>query len=86
MVTTTISSKGQITVPLAVRKALGLRPGVKLEVRLGKDAEFVVSKAANKSFFSQFKGACRKQAPWKSGREAVDEMRGPVVRGDVDPS
>jgi len=85
-VTTTISSKGQITVPLAVRKALGLRPGAKLEIRLGKEAEFIVSKAADKSFFGQFKGVCRKQAPWKSGREAVDAMRGPAVRGDVDPS
>jgi AbrB family looped-hinge helix DNA binding protein len=83
---TTISSKGQITVPVAVRKALGLHPGAKLDIRLGNNAEFIVSRATGKSFFSEFKGICRKKAPWPSGREAVEKLRGPVGHGDVDSS
>jgi AbrB family looped-hinge helix DNA binding protein len=81
---TTISSKGQITVPMAVRKALGLHPGAKLEVRLGHNAEFIVSRATDESFFSDFKGICRKKAPWRSGREAIEKLRGNVGDGDVD--
>lgn len=79
---TTISSKGQITVPLAVRKALGLRAGTKLELRLRKDAEIILSKAAKESHFSKFKGMCRKGAPWQSGQEAVNKLRGSISAGD----
>jgi AbrB family looped-hinge helix DNA binding protein len=81
--TTTISSKGQITVPVQVRKALALRPGVKLKIEL-KNSAFLVSKAPEKSFFAQFRGRCSRQAPWKSGDLALEKMRGPVSRKDVD--
>lgn len=78
--TTTISSKGQITVPIEIRKALALRPGVKLQVRLGKKAEFIVSKAARESVFAQFRGMARQRSPWKSGDDARDALRGPSPR------
>ena len=39
--TTTISSKGQITVPVRIREALGLVPGTRLELELGPGATFV---------------------------------------------
>jgi AbrB family looped-hinge helix DNA binding protein len=78
--TTTISSKGQITVPIEIRKALALRPGVKLRVRLGKKAEFIVSKDASKSVFAQFRGMARHRSPWKSGDAARDALRGPIPR------
>jgi AbrB family looped-hinge helix DNA binding protein len=80
--TTTISSKGQITVPIEIRKALALRPGVKLQVRLGKKAEFIVSKATTESVFAQFRGVARRRAPWKSGDAARDVLRGPIPKGD----
>jgi antitoxin PrlF len=83
---TTISSKGQITVPRAVRKALGLHPGAKLEIRLGNSGEFIVTRVTTESFFSQFKGISQKKAPWRSGREALEKLRGPLGRGDVDPA
>ena len=36
---TTVSSKGQIVLPVAVRKALGLKPGMRVTVKLdGKKA------------------------------------------------
>lgn len=81
--TTTISSKGQITVPAKIRKALALRPGVKLAIRMGKNSSFIVTKAAEKSFFAQFKGICAHRSPWKNGDEAMEDLRGSVPRGDV---
>jgi AbrB family looped-hinge helix DNA binding protein len=81
--TTTISSKGQITVPVQIRKALALRPGVKLTIQL-KNSAFIVSKAPEKSFFAQFRGRCSRRAPWKSGDLAMEKMRGPISRGDID--
>jgi antitoxin PrlF len=81
---TTMSSKGQITVPRAVRKALGMQPGAKLEVRLGDSGQFIVTRVTTESFFGQFKGIAKKKAPWPSGREALDKMRGSPGRGDVD--
>ena len=84
--TTTISSKGQITVPVKIRKALALRPGVKLSIRLNKNSSFVVSKASEKSFFAQFQGIAKKGAAWKNSEIAMQEtLRGPVPRGDVNP-
>lgn len=74
--TTTISSKGQITVPVKIRKALALRPGVKLSIRLNKNSSFVVSKASEKSFFAQFQGIAKERAPWKSGDAAREALRG----------
>ena len=74
-VTTTISSKGQITVPVKIRKALALRPGAKLTIRLGKESEFIVSKATEESFFARFQGMAKARAPWKSGDAARDKLR-----------
>lgn len=73
--TTTISSKGQITVPVKIRKALALRPGAKLTIRLGRDSEFIVSKAAEKSFFARFQGTAKARASWKSGDAAREKLR-----------
>ncbi|MEP6821004.1 MAG: hypothetical protein ABI946_01500 [Chthoniobacterales bacterium] len=83
--TTTISSKGQITVPIKIRKALALVPGAKLSIRLSKDSTFVVSKASEKSFFAQFKGRCRRKAPWKNSEVALKELRGPIRPEEVGP-
>jgi AbrB family looped-hinge helix DNA binding protein len=80
--TTSISSKGQITVPVEIRKALALHPGVKLQVRLGKKAEFIVSKAPRESVFAQFRGVARKRAPWKSGDAAREALRSPIPKGE----
>jgi AbrB family looped-hinge helix DNA binding protein len=78
--TTTISSKGQITVPIQIRRALALRPGVKLQVRLGQKAEFIVSKAPGVSVFAKFRGVARQRAPWKTGDAARDALRGSVSK------
>jgi AbrB family looped-hinge helix DNA binding protein len=37
MGTTSVTSKGQVTIPLALRKELGIRQGSKLEFKLVRD-------------------------------------------------
>jgi AbrB family looped-hinge helix DNA binding protein len=73
--TTTISSKGQITVPNSVRRALGLSPGTRLKVRLAPRGGFLVTKDATEDFFGRFKGVRRKQAKWPSGDAALAALR-----------
>ena len=82
---TTISSKGQITVPAAVREALGLVPGTKLELELGPRGTFIARKAVGSGFFARFQGlAAGARVPYKDSRPATDLLRGPVAKGDVD--
>ena len=83
--TTTISSKGQITVPVGVREALGLAPGTKIKLRLGPKGTFIAEKASTGSFFSKFQGIGRTaKVPYRDSREAMKVMRGPVENGDLD--
>ena len=42
MSTTTLTSKGQLTLPKAVRDRLGLKPGDKLSCRIAGDDEIVI--------------------------------------------
>jgi AbrB family looped-hinge helix DNA binding protein len=37
--TTRVSSKGQVVIPAAVRRQLGLRPGEELQVEIGSEVE-----------------------------------------------
>jgi len=83
--TTTISSKGQITVPVGVRVALGLLPGTKLSLKLGPKGTFIARKAPGESFFSQFQGIGKNEkVPYRDSRAAMDVLRGPVESGDLD--
>jgi AbrB family looped-hinge helix DNA binding protein len=80
--TTTISSKGQITVPVNIRDALGLTPGTKLEIELGPDGVFLARKVASEDFFAKFQGI---GIPvFRDGDEAMEILRGPVEPGDID--
>lgn len=83
--TTTISSKGQITVPVDVRVALGLLPGTKLSLKLGPRGTFIAQKASGESFFTKFQGIGKKAGvPYRDSDEAMDVLRGPVEKGDLD--
>ena len=83
--TTTISSKGQITVPVSVRKALGLLPGTKIVLKLGTKGTFIAKKSAGGSFFSHFQGIGKTaKVPYRDSRAAMDVLRGPVGKGDLD--
>jgi antitoxin PrlF len=83
--TTTISSKGQVTVPVALRELLGLTPGTQLAFEAGPRGTLVVRKTTHGSFFAKFQGAGKKASvPYRDSQEAMDTLRGPVEKGDVD--
>lgn len=43
--TTTLTSKGQVTIPKHIRKALGLGPGSAVEFAVNREGEIVIHKA-----------------------------------------
>ena len=45
-----ISTKGQIVLPIAVRKALGLKPGMRVEVKLDGKRALLTPAPAARSF------------------------------------
>jgi AbrB family looped-hinge helix DNA binding protein len=82
---TTISSKGQITVPVSVREALGLVPGTRIDIELGPEGAFVARKAAGESFFAKFQGIGKAAGlPFRDSREAMEVLRGKPAKGDID--
>ena len=72
-----ITSKGQITVPLAIRQALGVQPGDTLLFESGKDGIRVRPRRA-RSAFAKYRGIGNKGIG--SGKKAINrwvkEMRG----------
>ena len=76
----TITSKGQITLPAAVRKALKIKTGDKLDIEVTEDGEIlgkpvsndlaslanVLPKAKRKLSLSEMDAAIRKEAAKKS--------------------
>ncbi|HRP97540.1 MAG TPA: AbrB/MazE/SpoVT family DNA-binding domain-containing protein [Rhodocyclaceae bacterium] len=42
--TTTLTSKGQVTIPKRIRDALGLAPGCKVEFAVNRDGDVVIHK------------------------------------------
>jgi AbrB family looped-hinge helix DNA binding protein len=58
-VSATVTSKGQVTIPKAVRDLLDLQPGTGVEFRLANDGTIVLERADKKptqSFFAKFRG------------------------------
>jgi AbrB family looped-hinge helix DNA binding protein len=56
---TTMTSKGQVTIPKALREHLGLRPGQGVDFDLAADGRVVVSKAGRarpRSRFAKLRG------------------------------
>ncbi len=49
MSTVLISAKGQIVLPIAVRKALGLKPGMRVAVNLDRKKALIMSAPAKKA-------------------------------------
>lgn len=58
---TTVTSKGQVTIPKPVRDLLGITPGVAVEFNLEPDGRVVLTKAGSKrhppSRFARLRGA-----------------------------
>lgn len=77
-----VSSKGQVTIPKEIRQRLGLGPGVEIHFEV-VDGAAVLTKAANRSSaIWQWVGYFQREGidfPYKDSLDAVAHMRG---RGD----
>ena len=73
---TTVTSKGQVTIPVAVRTRLGIQPGNAVEFELASDGRVVLRKLDGdppKSRFEQLRGLA---GPGLSTDEVMALMRG----------
>jgi antitoxin PrlF len=74
-VETTVTSKGQLTLPQPIREALGIAAGTVLEVELGSQGSVVLRKKATPGFFDRFVGLKADNAPFTNGDEAREALR-----------
>ncbi len=72
---TRITTKGQVTVPKAVRERLGLRPGDELEF-VEENGTYRVRKRVDPDVFKKYRGYLREWA----GQDSDDLVRG--MRGE----
>ena len=72
---TTVSTKGQVTLPIEVRQELGIDAGTVLEVERAPGGGILLRKRAQPGFFDQFVGLKAKDAPFSSGDEAREALR-----------
>lgn len=73
----TVTSKGQITIPLRIRRKLELRKGTVLE--FDEDAECLkATKCVDAGRMRAVIGIAKKELAGKSGAEWIDTLRGPV--------
>lgn len=73
---TTVTSKGQVTIPKAVRDMLGLKPGMKVEFKGGMDGEVILKRADGRrppSRFEKYRGFL---GPSPSTDEIMKLLRG----------
>ena len=69
-----ITSKGQVTIPVEIRRELGLRPGDILEIR-ESPAGYVLRKYSGASPFDRYVGFLRHKADIGTDT-LIEEMRG----------
>jgi AbrB family looped-hinge helix DNA binding protein len=69
-----LSSKGQLVIPAALRRRLGLKTGQALAVREGADREIVITPAETDS--QALEKALRRARSWTAGRrrDLVEEL------------
>ena len=67
-----VSTKGQIVLPAAVRKALGLKPGMRVDIRVeGKGARITPAPARNTAKLSEIQAILKYSGP----RVPANDMR-----------
>ena len=75
----TVTSKGQVTLPKAIRDALGIGPGTEVEFELAQDRA-VLRKRVPTEALERWQGHLRGQLP----ADSVDELMG-ALRGERAP-
>jgi AbrB family looped-hinge helix DNA binding protein len=69
-----VTTKGQVTIPKAVRDKLGIRPGDEVDF-VQNNGGFVLKKKVAESVFAKYRGTSK----WLVGKnvdELIEEMRG----------
>ncbi|MBC7227771.1 MAG: AbrB/MazE/SpoVT family DNA-binding domain-containing protein [Thermoflexales bacterium] len=78
---TTLTQKGQVTIPKAVRRALGLKPGDRVFITLDGDRALLLP--VHRRSLSQLRGALPATAPFPGHqqiREGIRRQRGEMLR------
>ena len=73
---TTVTSKGQVTIPKPVRDRLGIVPGSRVEFRLATDGSIVIEKADGRREPSRFAKLVGIAGPGLSTDEIMAITRG----------
>ena len=71
----TVTSKGQITLPKAVRDALGLQPGAEVEFRV-KGGEAILRRRVPEAAFTRWRGVLRARGGKTRTDSLIEELRG----------
>lgn len=77
----TVTSKGQITIPLPIRRKLKLHPGTVLEFDERAD-HLKAAKRVDPARMRSVVGIARKELAGKTTLEWLEELRGPVELPD----
>lgn len=78
----TLTSKGQVTIPAALRTGLALEPGDQLTFSPGKDGEIIIKKKKTLNF-EEFLAALPKP-PDSTIRLSVEEMNDAIAQAVVE--
>jgi len=76
--TSTISTKHQVTLPIAVMRAAHLRAGDSVRFEIDGDGRIVGTPLPQPRDTTRFIGLWRAGARYGSGAEAIEDLRGPV--------
>ena len=65
-----VSTKGQVVLPVAVRKALGLKPGMRVEIRVeGKGARITPVSPRNAAKLTEIQAILKRTGPRVPGKD-----------------
>ena len=73
---TTVTSKGQVTIPKPVRDHLGIGPGSQVAFRLAADGSIVIEKADGTQHPSRFAKLVGTAGPGPTTDELMELLRG----------
>ncbi|MBI2865343.1 MAG: AbrB/MazE/SpoVT family DNA-binding domain-containing protein [Chloroflexi bacterium] len=76
----TVTSKGQVTLPKAIRDALGIEPGSEVEFDLD-EGRVILRKRAPAEAFRRWEGYLRGRLPAGSVDEMMEMLRGERLPG-----
>lgn len=79
----TITTKGQVTLPKAIREALGLYAGSEVEFAI-EEGKVVLKKRAPAAAFRKWEGRLYGRLPGESVDETLEMLRGESLKPEVE--